>query len=76
MLCHDVKRVVYFFLDGTLDEGRLNDFQHHLDICADCEARTIVHRRIRVFLRKRLTPLNAPDHLKQRLMRSLRAVAE
>lgn len=76
MLCHDVKRVVYFFLDGTLDERRHVDFQHHLDVCADCEARIIVHRRIRVFLKKRLTPLCAPDHLKQRLARTLRAVAE
>lgn len=76
MLCHDVKRVVYFFLDGTLDERHHSDFQHHLDLCADCEARMIVHRRIRVFVRKRLAPLNAPDHLKQRLMRTLRAVAE
>ncbi len=76
MLCHDVKRVVYFFLDGTLDERRNDDFKHHIDACADCEARIIVHRRIRVFLRKRLTPLPAPDHLKQRLVRTLRAVAE
>ena len=76
MLCHDVKRVVYFFLDGTLGEQRRNDFQHHLDVCADCEAQLIVHRRIRVFLKKRLTPLSAPDHLKLRLTRCLRAVAE
>lgn len=76
MLCHDVKRVVYFFLDGALDERWHDDFQHHLQLCPDCEARIIVHRRIRVFLKKRLTPLCAPNHLKQRLMRSLRAVTE
>lgn len=76
MLCHDVERVVYFFLDGTLDERRQNDFQHHLDVCADCETRTIFHRRIRVFVKRRLAPLCAPSRLKQRLTRSLRAFAE
>ncbi len=76
MLCDDVKRVVYFFLDGTLDEQRQNDFSRHLNLCPECEARTIFHRRIRVFLRRRLTPVSAPDRLKQRLTRSLRAFAE
>lgn len=76
MLCHDVKRVIYFFLDGTLDLRRQNDFQHHLDLCPDCETRIVIHRRIRIFLKKRLAPICAPDHLKQRLTRSLRAFAE
>jgi mycothiol system anti-sigma-R factor len=76
MLCEDVKRVVYFFLDGTLDQGHLDDFRHHLDLCPECEARTTFHRRVRVFLQKRLTPVSAPDRLKQRLTRTLRAFAE
>jgi anti-sigma factor (TIGR02949 family) len=76
MLCHDVKRVVYFFLDGTLDDQRVRDFRGHLNLCPDCEARIVFHRRIRVFLKKRLTPLCAPNHLKVRLIRALRAFAE
>jgi len=76
MLCHDVERVVYFFLDGTLDKRRQDDFQHHLDLCSECETRTIFHRRIRVFLKRRLAPVSAPARLKQRLTRSLRAFAE
>lgn len=76
MLCHDVKRVIYFFLDGTLDAQRQNHIQQHLDVCSDCETRTIVHRRIQLFLKRRLAPISAPDRLKQRLSRSLRAFAE
>ncbi len=76
MLCDDVKRVVYFFLDGTLDEQREKDFSTHMTLCPECEARTTFHRRIRVFLKKRLAPLHAPDHLKVRLSRTLRAFGD
>ena len=75
MLCNDVKRVVYFFLDGSLGDSSKKDFSNHLNLCPDCEARTRLHRKLRDFLRRRLERLNidAPDHLKTRLTRSIRA---
>jgi anti-sigma factor (TIGR02949 family) len=76
MLCDDIKRVVYFFLDGTLDEKRKQDFNEHLHLCPECDARTRIHLRIRVFLHKRLQRVCAPARLKQRLTRSLRAFAD
>ena len=74
MLCDDVKRVVYFFLDGTLAEGKKKDFASHLRICPDCSTRTRIHQQLRSFVQKRLTQLCAPDHLKTRLERSLRGI--
>lgn len=76
MLCREVKRVAYFFLDGTLNAKQKRDFSKHLKLCPDCEKRTTIHRRIRNFIRKRLARLTAPRSLKQRLTRSLRAFAE
>lgn len=76
MLCREVKRVAYFFLDGTLNGKQKRDFNKHLKLCPDCETRTAIHRRIRSFIRKRLARLTAPPSLKQRLTRSLRAFAE
>jgi mycothiol system anti-sigma-R factor len=76
MICDDVKRVAYFFLDGTLGKNKLQAFSSHLGHCPDCEARTTIHRRIRLFLKKRLARITAPTRLKQRLTRSLRAFAE
>lgn len=75
MLCRDVKRVVYFFLDGSLAESKQNDFTTHLRICPECEARTDLHRRLRHFVINRVTRLNvaAPERLKTRLTRSIRA---
>lgn len=75
MLCDDVKRVVYFFLDGSLNEARQQELRIHLTICPDCDHRTTVSKRLRNFVRRRLSNVDAPDHLKKRLQRSLRAFA-
>jgi len=73
MGCEDVKRVIYFFLDGQLGDRKQRDVKQHLNLCADCEARTKLQRRLREFIRKRLCPIAASDRFKQRLSRSLRA---
>ncbi|HKR66999.1 MAG TPA: zf-HC2 domain-containing protein [Thermoanaerobaculia bacterium] len=72
MLCDDVKRVVYFFLDGSLGDSKKVDLEIHLSNCPDCEVRIRVHRKLRDFVRRRLTPMSAPEHLRLRLSQSLR----
>ena len=74
MLCDDVKRVVYFFLDGSLGARKKQDFDSHLNLCPDCEARTKVSGRLRNFFRRRMAKVAASARFKQRLARSLRAV--
>jgi len=76
MLCDDVRRVVYFFLDGSMGDRKQSEFRSHLDDCPDCETRTAAHRRLREFIRKRLSPIGAPEHLKIRLSASLHVSAE
>ena len=75
MLCNDVERVVYFFLDGSLGDKKQKDLSGHLNLCPDCDVRLEFHRRLRAFLQQRLDRLSvaAPDHLKTRLTRSIRA---
>ena len=74
MLCDDVKRVLYFFLYGSLAETKKKDFSSHLNLCPDCEARTKISGRLRNFFRKRMARVSAPARFKQRLTRSLRAI--
>jgi len=76
MICDEVKRVAYFFLDGTLGQSKCIEVNKHLGLCPDCDARTTIHRRIRIFFQKRIARLTAPSRLKQRLTRSLRAFAD
>ncbi len=75
MLCNDVERVVYFFLDGSLGEIKQKDLSNHLNLCADCEARLKFHKLLRAFLQNRFDRLSvaAPERLKTRLTRSIRA---
>lgn len=74
MLCDDVKRVVYFFLDGSLPSHKHRDIEIHISNCPDCEVRVVVHKKLRTFFRSRITPVAAPAHLRVRLNRSIRAV--
>ena len=75
MLCRDVKRVVYFFLDGSLGERKKQDFDSHLRLCPDCESRNKLARKLLEVLRRRVERINVtpPDRLKMRLTRSIRA---
>ena len=75
MLCNDVKRVVYFFLDGSLGDKKKKDFSNHVNLCHDCEARMKIHKLLRNFLHDRFDRLavDAPERLKKRLTRSIRA---
>jgi mycothiol system anti-sigma-R factor len=74
MLCKDVKRVVYFFLDGSLSDSKKQSLEIHLSNCPDCEIRIVVSRKLRSFFRKRTAPVAAPETLRVRLTQSLRAI--
>jgi mycothiol system anti-sigma-R factor len=74
MCCDDARHAVYFFLEGSLDEHAHLDFTTHLRLCPDCDIRTKVQQRLRTFIVRRLRPDSAPDRLKQRLARTIRAV--
>ena len=75
MLCRDVKRAVYFFLDGSLGEEKRQDLNSHLSLCPDCERRLRVQERLRTFVQSRFARLatSAPERFKTRLERSIRA---
>lgn len=67
MVCDDVRRVAYFFLDGTLGESKRVDFERHLQDCDDCDTRVRFHDQIRKFLKRRLGKIQAPHSLRERV---------
>jgi len=73
MLCDDVKRIAYFFLDEQLGEQKKQDVRSHLDECKDCDGRLTIHKRLRAFLQRRLERCCAPDKLRTRLATSFRS---
>ena len=72
MGCDDVKRVLYFFLDGALGERKRRSVDDHLSLCPDCERRSRLHRRLRDLIQRRLARVPASDRFKVRLTRTLR----
>lgn len=73
MLCDDVKRVIYFFLDDSLGDSKKQHFEIHISNCPDCTVRIVIQRRLRGFIRKRLAGLHAPENLRVRVVQSLRS---
>lgn len=74
MVCDDVRRVVYFFLDGSLGQQKLLEFESHLQVCRDCDGRTTLSRKLRNLFRGRLSTVSAPEQFKVRLTQTLREV--
>lgn len=74
MVCDDVRRVVYFFLDGSLGEQKLLEFESHLQVCRSCDDRTTLSRKLRNLFRRRLTTVPASEQFKVRLTQTLREV--
>jgi len=74
MVCDDVKRGAYSFLDGVLEATHVSEFQSHLNDCPGCDDRMRVQQKLRSFVKKRLTPSAAPDHLTGRISTALAKV--
>lgn len=73
MVCDDVRRIAYFFLDGQLEATKQGDLEGHLHACTDCDGRVTIHRRLRAFVRARLRAIPAPQRLRERLHSAMAA---
>lgn len=72
MVCDEVRRFVYFFLDDALSESRQHQIETHLECCPGCSQRVLIQRRLRSFLKRRLVFLAAPAQLRSRLTEACR----
>ena len=66
--CDDVRRVAYFYIDGTLGASKAEYVTSHLSECRDCDSRFRLHRSIRNFICKRLSGAPAPESLRSRIL--------
>ena len=51
------------YLDGTLPEGTLADFEHHLDVCASCVAYLRTYRTTITLAAGAVTTDDVPQEL-------------
>ncbi|MGA7616994.1 MAG: zf-HC2 domain-containing protein [Thermoanaerobaculia bacterium] len=73
LICDEVKRVAYFYLDGQLGRNKTDDFASHLKACGDCDGRIVIHQRLRRLVQHRLARSIAPTPLKDRVRQICRS---
>ena len=75
MVCDDVKRILYFYLDGQLGDLRAREFMAHLGDCPDCDRRLVIQKRLRSFIARRLSVQQVcPDSLRSRLHEAFQTI--
>lgn len=70
MVCDEIRRLAYFYLDGTVGSVKAAGFESHVGLCPECGARLTIHRRVREFVRISLKPLEAPEQLRERVRKA------
>ena len=72
MICHEIRRIAYFYLDGTVGSEKSVTIQTHLEACPECGVRVKIHQRAREVLKVHLGNVTAPLSLRARLSQACR----
>lgn len=72
MVCQEIQRLAYFYLDGTVGAAKAAHIEIHVEFCPDCGVRFAIQRRVREIVRTSLQPLPAPQHLRDRVRMTCR----
>ena len=72
MSCHEIRRIAYFYLDGTVGSEKSVTIETHLEECPECGARVKIHQRVRELLKVRLGKVAASPSLHARLRQACR----
>ena len=73
MVCRDVMDRLSPFVDDELDPVASRDVSRHVETCSSCAAALASQRELQVSLRRDVEYHRAPDLLRERVMRDLRA---
>jgi anti-sigma factor RsiW len=71
MKCDDLLKALNDYVDGDIDPGICEDFEHHLDGCNPCQV-VVDNIRQTIALYKGDEPYPMPDEFHQRLNKALR----
>lgn len=72
MICNEIRRLAYFYLDGTVASEKAARMESHVERCPDCGTRLTIHRRLREVIRLHLGPIPAPKALRDRVQQACR----
>lgn len=69
--CRDAVRQLWDYLDGELDDARMAEVQHHLDVCAKCLPHAEFGHRFLAALRSARKRHAMPPAVKAQVMAAL-----
>ena len=72
MICEEIRRLAYFYLDGTVGSAKAERIELHVGKCPDCGTRFAIHRRVREVVRLSLSPVRAPEQLREKVQKACR----
>ena len=75
MVCRDVMDRLSPFVDDELDPVASRDLARHVETCASCAAALASQRELKESLRREVVYHRAPERLRERVMRDLRAAS-
>ena len=75
MVCRDVMDRLSPFVDDELDPVASRDVAQHVETCASCAAALASQRELQESLRREVEHYRAPERLRERVMRDLRAAS-
>ena len=73
MICDDVRKYDYTYLDGEFDRRERAEFEAHITVCAPCRGHVEAAASFRDGLRRHLRCDEAPTHLRARICAGLDA---
>ena len=73
MICDDVRKYDYAYLDGEFDRRERAEFEAHITVCAPCRGHVEAAASFRDGLRRHLRCDQAPTHLRARICAGLDA---
>jgi anti-sigma factor (TIGR02949 family) len=72
VICDEIRRLAYFYLDGTVSSAKAASLESHVVHCPECGARLAINRRVREVVQLSLRPLQAPERLRVRVQKVCR----
>jgi anti-sigma factor (TIGR02949 family) len=72
MICNEIRRLAYFYLDGTVGREKTALMESHFERCPECGTRLTIHRRLREAIRIHFGPVHAPQRLRERVQQACR----
>jgi mycothiol system anti-sigma-R factor len=73
--CSEVLSMVFFYIDGEIDEQHEVQVTTHLQECPPCEGEYAIERRVRSLVQRCCRGDGAPESVRERIITEIRQIS-